>query len=85
MSSDPVATIYEDQNNKIIAMVKRGKYIFVMDENYLVRQLEIICKEKEKSKLEQVCILECTPKTRDQIIKQKLKIFSRFHRIHMSS
>jgi len=66
-------------------MVKRGKYIFVMDENYLVRQLEIICKEKEKSKLEQVCVLECTPKTRDQLVKHKDKIFTRFNRIHMSS
>jgi hypothetical protein len=46
-------------------MVKRGKYIFVLDENYLMRQFEIICKNGEKSKLEQVYVLECTPKTRD--------------------
>lgn len=77
--------VYEDQNNKILSMVKRGKYIFVLDENYLIRQLEIVSKDKEKSKLEPVSVLECTPRTRDQIIKHKERLFTRFNRVHMSA
>jgi TolB-like protein len=83
-TSDPESTVFNDQSNKILSIVKKTNNLFILQENFRSKVFTFVEVENKKTKLEVTYSLDCTSRTKDNLIANKEQVFRPFHRVHVS-